>query len=164
MKVVLLPNGYLGSGESAGHSVVNFPSMFSSLQKLVAWLLIVLLALVAGVGEGLHALPGCGHAVRVGQVTVLLGVSFPDCQLAVDNRSPTDEGSAAHRPDEGPDIPVYDEDQCPICSTVGKACTATDAPQFTLAVPLVQCSAVVISEDVYGARGRLFQARAPPLV
>lgn len=141
-----------------------FSSMFSKVQRLVAWLLIAVLALVAGMGEGLHALPGCGHAVRVRQVTVLLGVSFPDSQVTVDERSPTEGGSTAHRPYESPDIPIYDEDLCPICSTVGQTYAASDAPQFALAMPLLDRSAAVISDDVSSARGRLFQARAPPLV
>ena len=138
--------------------------MFLQVQRLVSWLLIALLALIAGVGEGLHSLPGCGHALRVGQVTVLLGVSFPDSQVAVSERSSAEPGGTAASPHDGPDIPIRDEDLCPICSTIGHIYSAAGAPQFVLTMPLLDRFAAVISDNGSIARGRLFQARAPPLV
>ena len=40
----------------------------------ITWLLAGLLALVSGVGEGLHMIPGCGHAVELPGGVLLLGV------------------------------------------------------------------------------------------
>lgn len=133
------------------------------VKALVVWLLIALIAIVGGMGEGLHSLPGCGHALRVGNRTVLLGVELPESRR-VAGRAEVAEGPRAHGPHDEPDIPVYDEDLCPICSSVGKVYFSTNGVQFVLTIPLIQLPPVTFHRDVNNTRGRLFQARAPPVV
>ena len=131
--------------------------MYPHVQRSVACLLIVMLAIVAGVGEGLHFVPGCGHGVRVGDMVLLLGISLPEGQ------QPSDGRPHVERP-EGQDIPIYDEDQCAICSAVGQSCISADSAQFILVMPLVHDLPAVVLRDARAATARLFQARAPPLV
>ncbi|MGM0488736.1 MAG: hypothetical protein ACQESR_18515 [Planctomycetota bacterium] len=96
-------------------------------------------------------------------MTVLLGVNLPESQGAA-RRAETGQGPVAHGPHDEPDIPIYDEDLCPICSTVGKVYSLTDTVQFVLTIPLIHPSPVTFHRDMNNTRGRLFQARAPPVV
>jgi len=126
-------------------------------KKPIAWLLIVTLATVAGVGEGLHYIPGCGHGVQVGNRILLLGISVPWDHWMTDDRP------RVERP-EGQDIPIYDEDQCAICSAVGQSCTSANSAPFVLVMPLVHDLPAVVPRDAPVTAARPFQARAPPLV
>jgi hypothetical protein len=130
--------------------------MFHALRKLIAWFLIATLVIIAGVGEGLHCLPGCGHGVETGGRLLLLGISLPE------NLQPINDRPQVERP-ESRDIPIYDEDLCAICSTAGQTCTSVDSFQFVLAVPLMHELPTAVTRDAFAAAVRLFQARAPPL-
>jgi len=131
--------------------------MSRDIHKPIAWLLIATLGVVAGVGEGLHCIPGCGHGVEVGDRILLPGISLPEQKEPIDGRP------RVERPD-GQDIPIYDEDLCAICSAVGQNCTSADCIQFVLVIPLVHDLPAVVLCDAPTATVRLFQARAPPLV
>lgn len=84
-----------------------------STYRLAAWLLIALLAIVAGVREGLHLIPGLGHGIIVGDQVLLLGEehegpwvdSAPRCGCLVAPVRDT--------------LLVLDEDDCPICNLLG---------------------------------------------
>jgi len=131
--------------------------MYSVIQRPITWLCVVTLVILAGVGEGLHCIPGCGHGVEVGNRVLLLGISLPE------NKQPTDCRRHVERP-EGQDIPIWDENLCAICSAVAQSCTSADCVQFVLVTPLVNDLPAVVLCDVPGATGCPFQARAPPLV
>jgi hypothetical protein len=131
--------------------------MSRAIHKPIAWILIAILAIVTGVGEGLHCIPGCGHGVEVGNRILLLGISLPEHKQSTDGRP------GFERPD-GQDIPVYDEDLCGICSAIGQSCTSADCVQFVLVMPLVHDLPAVVLCNAPAAAVRFFQARAPPLV
>lgn len=131
--------------------------MFRAIHKSVVRLLIANIAIVGGVSEGLHHIPGCGHGVEVGNRVFLLAISLPE------HTQPTDGRPRVERP-VGQDIPIYDEDLCPICSVVGQSCTSGDCVQFVLVMPLVHDLPAIVLDDAPAATVRLFQVRAPPLV
>ena len=131
--------------------------MFHAFRKPIAWFLIAALAMISGLGEGLHYIPGCGHGTPVGERLFLLGVGAPIAQLPPDCRLHMERA-------DGPEIPVYDEDQCAICSVIGQKTTTTDSVQFILVVPLVHDLPAASIPAAPTAPIRCFQARAPPLV
>ncbi|MBN2216435.1 MAG: hypothetical protein JW719_03565 [Pirellulales bacterium] len=119
--------------------------------------MIALLAIISGVGEGLHWIPGCGHGVWVGDSVVWLGVDVPAAQCPTDGRPGMD------RPSSSRDIPIYDEDQCAICSAVARSCATVDSAPLVLAAPLVQDLSPAPSCILHTANVRPAQARSPPL-
>jgi hypothetical protein len=129
--------------------------MLRRRHKPIAWLLIATLAIVAGVNEGLHFLPGFGHAVEDGNRVLLLGVGSPGAQRSTDSRV------RVERPD-GPSIPIYDEDQCAICSVVGQSSMSSDSPQLFLVMPLVHDLPALALCGAPASTGHSFRARAPP--
>ena len=131
--------------------------MIHTLHKSIAWFLIVALAIISGVGEGLHSIPGCGHGVETGNGLLLLGISLPEREQPVDDR-PTVE-----RPEDF-SIPIYDEELCEICLVVGLSCTSADSVQFVLVVPFVDNVPELAPSEALSAAVRLYHTRAPPLV
>jgi len=122
--------------------------------KATAWLLIAILAIVAGVGEALHWIPGCGHGVPVGNRIVLLGIALPGAE------APTD--GLPHVDRQGQSIPVYDEDQCAICSAVASRFSKSAPVQLILAMPLVHELPALVFYEADSEAPRSFQIRAPP--
>jgi len=118
--------------------------------------LVATLTIVACVGEGLHFIPGCGHGVEVGGRVLLLGI-----QLPID-AGDTDGQPRAERPGDQK-IPIYDEDECAICSFAGRTCTPANSVSFIFVAPLVDCLAAVVPCAAPTGFARSFQARAPPL-
>lgn len=131
--------------------------MTIAVRKFVAYVLIALLAIISGIGEGLHWIPGCGHGVAIGDAVLLLGISVPDVPRP-------DDGRTCIGDREGPRIPVYDEDQCAICSAVGQNCTSVDSPPAILVLQLMQELAPVVHTIAPAIPARSFQARDPPLI
>jgi len=76
---------------------------------------------------------------------------------------PAERQSCAKRP-EGPDIPIYGEDECAICAVTGQHSAPTDSAQLFLALPLKPAALRVVLCDVDSEMAHPFQARAPPLV
>ena len=113
------------------------------IHKPIAWLLIGILSIVAGVGEGLHWLPGCGHGIEIGDRVFLLGINLPEDTRPPDNRT------RAERP-SGQDIPIEDEYLCAICSIVGQSCTSAAYVQFVLVLPLAHNLTTVIIRNALG--------------
>lgn len=133
------------------------PAMLHALNKRAAWTLIVALTVISGVGEGLHFVPGCGHATPDGSHYFLLGVGGLAAQFSADGQECVDRH-------DGSSIPIYDEDQCSICSLIGQHSTAAKSFQFILVMPLVHELPAVAIIDTPVATTCCFQARAPPLV
>ena len=130
--------------------------MFRALRKPIAWFLIASMAMVAGLGEGLHYIPGCGHGPPAGNRFFLLGINSSAAS------HPTDDGQHLERP-QSADIPIYDENQCAICSAVGQRSIKADFFQFISVTPLVHDLPAVVLHDAPAATVFSFQARAPPL-
>ena len=112
---------------------------------------------MAGVGEGLHYIPGCGHGIEIGNRVLLLGLSLPEGRQSLVDRP------LVERPN-GRDIPIYDEDLCAICSAIGMRFASVHSFQIVQVMPFVYDLPAAVSRDAFAATVRLFQARAPPLV
>ncbi len=87
----------------------------TAIRRFSAWLLVALLAIIAGGGEGLHLLPGAGHMIVMGDQTLMLGArrstpepqtcGTPACCVDSTGREPTSE--------------LMDSESCPICKILG---------------------------------------------
>ena len=126
------------------------------VRKSVTLVLIALLAVISGVGEGLHLIPGCGHGVAVGDRVLLLGIDRPDVP-------PSDNGHSQVGLPQGVRIPVFAEEQCVVCSAISQNCTLSDAPPVVLVQHLVQEVPLPSLADTSINLAHSFQARAPPL-
>ena len=50
--------------------------MLPKIRTTITWFCILSFAAISGIGEGLHFLPGCGHAVSAGTGYVWMGGSI----------------------------------------------------------------------------------------
>lgn len=128
------------------------------MKRFVVWSLAALLALVAGMGEGLHLLPGCGHGTEVGGVVLWVGC------FSSDNSSPTNDhdGPGVTVPGK-PAPPIQGEEACTICSKLGKHFTPPSPIAVGIAARLQSELPVVVLRDVPVETAGAIQARAPPL-
>lgn len=131
---------------------------YPPLKRFAVWCLAALLGLVAGMGEGLHLIPGCGHGIEVGNVVLWVGC------FGVDNSRPTKDCDEPGVTVPGkPAPPIQSEEACPICSKLGE--------HFTLSSPIPVGSVarfqsgvlVVVLCGVPVETTGVTQARAPPL-
>ena len=128
-------------------------------RNLIAWLLLAMFATVASVGEGLHLLPGCGHATwDLGRLFVL-GGEFNCCG----EYAPCEGESQWHDPVTN-DIPILSEDECVICSVLAQCQSLSSAAQLVCAVPFEDRVPVLAPCDISVAPAELYEARAPPRV
>ncbi len=127
-----------------------------AFRRTAAWTLAALLAIVAGLGEALHGLPGLGHGVIVGDRVLVLGDAPPDARGGFAARACCTGAPC------GTSLPVYDEDECPICQILG----ASFAPAAPLLLPALDAVAEPLVADTVAAASRtpaVYHARAPPL-
>ena len=136
-------------------SAVAPASMSHVARNLITWSLLASLVASAGIGEGLHFIPGCGHGITEGNRVLLLGIS------AASHRHVHDDIPRAHRAD-GHGVPVYDEDQCAICSVVGQAGTPDGPDGLAPALPLIADLTEFSLVSAILVTARCFQPRAPP--
>jgi hypothetical protein len=127
-------------------------------KRKTAWLVIVLYATTVCAGEGLHLLPGCGHAVHLPG-----GWLSGDASLSDHHASQCLHDDALGRA-MGPSHWAHDGDGCLIC----KLCLlpvsggSTAAP---VSAELILCNAIWLSEPtVCHSVGSSFLSRAPPAV
>ncbi len=126
-----------------------------ALRRTAAWTLAALLAIIAGVGEGLHFIPGLGHAVLVGERVLVLGET-PATPSLGPPISPCCECSSGTG-----SLPVLGEDDCPVCQILG-ASFAPAAPPPLLAVDVVARDTLAGLPVAATPAPALYQARAPP--
>ncbi len=126
-----------------------------ALRRTAAWTLAALLAIIAGVGEGLHFIPGLGHGVMVGERVLVLG-EVPDKP-----RIGLDAEPCCACTHGGQSVPIVEEDDCPICQIIG----ASFAPDAAAAMPAL----AVVAEHFLAAPAvaavpapAVYHARAPP--
>ncbi len=129
--------------------------MTSSWHKTTAWSLIFILTIIASVNEGLHFVPGFGHAVVEGDKLLLLGITLP-------NGGKPASSETCVGTENSLDIPILDEDECPICSAVGKHSLSGDSDSFELAASLVNETSVHSPSLPIAVIGRDSLPRAPP--
>jgi hypothetical protein len=117
-----------------------------------------MLGLVAGTGEGLHLIPGCGHGVEVGSVVLWVGgCSFENSRPTNDNDEP------GVRVPGKPAPPIQTEEACAICSKLGKHFTLSSPIGIGFIARLQSEVPVVVLRDVPVETAGMIQARAPPL-
>ena len=130
--------------------------MRSFARAAITWLVIGLLALISSLGEALHLIPGCGHAVEFPGGYVLFGLDRPN---------PTDstDDSAPRFRQPGDDLPPrYDEADCPICRLSGQDKPTIAGFDFCLVLPFAHGLSLIVVEDSRARVFRPFHARAPP--
>ncbi|MBN2296008.1 MAG: hypothetical protein JXM70_26485 [Pirellulales bacterium] len=132
--------------------------MNNVFRKLTIWMLIANLAIIAGVGEGLHLIPGCGHGIELGNRVLLLGVDLPQSDDLPAGDTPCVKKTSDLK------IPIYDEDLCAICSLIGEHCTPSGPFLFIVAMPLRPEVPWIVLDEVSSAVILSFHSRAPPLV
>jgi hypothetical protein len=130
--------------------------MPAPLHKPVALLLTATLAIIAGVGEGLHWIPGSGHAVVEGNRMLLLGYGLPQ-------RAADDDGRAEVNRPEGPSLPICDEDQCAVCSLLAKQASDDVTSTPPLVVPMLGLVYPAVLCRGWAAAVLAYQSRAPPV-
>ncbi len=122
-------------------------------QRCCVWLLLILLTVLAVMRGGLHAVPGMGHAVRVGNRAILLGVCAP-----VQSRESGSPVCSLVFP-EADLARMLDPAACPLCRLLGipflAAVSDTPAPAELQARLLAAAAARTESPtpDFYQARG-----------
>jgi hypothetical protein len=122
----------------------------------LTWLLATVLTVMAGAGEGLHLLPGCGHAVEIPGGLLYLGIDAPEEPLSSRDGNPTC-GSP-----EGDSPLILDEDECAICSVCAQSQSRAKAVQFVFVLLVAQSVPEVAPGDIYIRTAESFDARAPP--
>ena len=132
---------------------------YPRLKRFVVWSLAALLSLVAGMGEGLHLMPGCGHGIEVGN-----GVLWVGC-FGFENSRPTKDRDEPGVTVPGkPAPPIQSEEACPICSKLGEHFTLPSPIPVGFVARLQSEVPVVVLRDVPVETAGVIQARAPPLV
>jgi hypothetical protein len=118
-------------------------------KRKTAWLVIVLYLTVASAREGLHLLPGCGHAVHLSGGELSPGSSATEAQ----------SGDST-----GVSQSTADADGCPIC----KFCLLPvygGSTAITISGSFIPSSAIWFSEpNVPRNVGSSFLSRGPPMV
>jgi len=130
--------------------------MSRSSNKTIIWSLIILLAIISVVGEGLHFIPGCGHGIKVGDGVLLVGISIAD------HDPPTGWPAGVERPNDR-DIPTWDEGDCPICSLLAQYYSSVNFKVAILVMPFVHDLAIAPSCVAFSSVPHFCLARAPPL-
>ena len=125
-------------------------------RAMITWLLAAGFAAAGGLGEGLHSVPGLGHAVSLPGGLFYLGLARPSSACSGTN-SQTD----VSRLPGGPPL-VLDEDQCAICGHFSRGQCIARPVTFVLALPLVECLPELILPRAGRSIPRAFDARAPP--
>jgi len=130
--------------------------MSSSIRAQTTWFVAALFCLVSAVGEGIHLIPGCGHAVELPGGCLLIGLAKPPMAAFWDGRWP------GVRQADGGSPPCYDEDECAICRLCGQGKLPASGVDFRLVLP-IPCGWLPISFQAPQSRSfGLFHARAPP--
>ena len=127
-------------------------------KRKTAWLVVVLYATTVCPGEGLHWLPGCGHAVQLPGGWLSWDTSVSDHHAS----ECLYDGALA--PAMGPSHSAHDADGCPICK-LGLLPVHGGSAAARVSAELILCNAIWLSEpNVSNSVGSSFLSRAPPAV
>ena len=127
-------------------------------KRKTAWLVIVLYAATVCAGEGLHLLPGCGHAVHLpgGRLSGDASVGGHHA-LACSHEDGLDRATGrSHSP--------HGADDCPICK-LGLLTVFGGSTAAPVSAELILCDAICLSQPKVSREvGSSFLSRAPPAV
>jgi hypothetical protein len=132
--------------------------MSSKTRATITWCYILAFAAISGLGEGLHFLPGCGHAVPAGHTDVWMGAVSPGMTLGA-----SDGVTRVERPLRDRSLGPA-TDQCPICQHFSFASSVVTAVAFVAVAAVAQAVAALDCPQPLSATAGSFQARAPPQV
>ena len=121
------------------------------------WFLAGLLALISGLGEGLHLIPGCGHPVEFSGVSIWVGSGKPETADCLHQPSP----GVGDQSDDS--VPYYGEDDCPICRVSGQAQLPAAVIGFCLVLPIAHGMLPTGRQCLQADTVQAFHARAPPI-
>ncbi len=124
---------------------------------MITWLLAAGFAAAAGLGEGLHAVPGLGHAVELPAGLFYLGLDKPHSATPG-----TDTQPGISRLPGSPPL-VLDEDQCAICGHFSRGQGIAQPVEFVVSLPLLECLPELVLPRTVRSVARPFDARAPPV-
>jgi hypothetical protein len=138
--------------------VVDLSIAMTRGKRKTAWLVIALYVTTVCAGEGLHLLPGCGHAVQLPGEWLSWGASVSDHHAS--KCLPNDVLGHAM----GPSHSAHEADGCPIC-TLGSLPVYGGSTAAHVSTELILCNAIWLSEPkVSHSVGSSFLSRAPPMV
>jgi hypothetical protein len=121
----------------------------------IAGSLAAILLAISAAGEGLHDLPGCGHAVELPDGYLFLGL--PMERSPGDGQRPTGVGQPRGTP-----IPLRDAGTCAICEFFAHSPSSTATVTALPALDLLGHLAPAARMDVDLLRLLPAQARGPP--
>jgi hypothetical protein len=121
----------------------------------IAWSLAAIFLAISAVGEGLHDLPGCGHAVELPGGYLFLGLSIQ--RLPCVGQRPTGVGQSWDAP-----IPLRDGSTCAICEFFAHSPSPTATVTAIPALDLLGHLALAIRTDTEFVHLLPAQARGPP--
>ena len=130
--------------------------LMSLCRTTISILLAAGLALIAGMGEGLHLLPGCGHAVECSESGWLFLLDG-ECQAdPLPSRGPgfRERTSSGNR--------ILDEADCLICRVLGKCPFGFCPMELEIGTPLPSIPFCFARPVVCAPPRASFSARAPP--
>ena len=134
-----------------------FAAMHVRCRAMVTYLLAGVFAAACGIGEGLHSIPGCGHAVELPGGLFYLGLVKP---------APTDSigyGELGVLRQQGQPPLILDEAECAICTNGAQGQTPTKAVDFEIRLPLVEHLPAIVTPTLSACVPKSFDARGPPV-
>jgi hypothetical protein len=132
--------------------------MLPKTRPTITWFFIVSFAAISGLGEGLHFLPGCGHAVSAGNTYVWLGAIVRGMRLGG-----SDGITRIERPNKNRS-PIPPAEQCPICQHFSFVSSVVTGVVFVAVSAVVQALPPSDCPLPPPTTVQPFQARAPPQV
>ncbi len=126
-------------------------------RAMITWLLTALFVVVGGFGEGLHFVPGLGHAVELPSGLFYLAPEKPHSALS----GSSSQADVSRLPGGPPQ--VLDEDQCAICGHFSQGQCIAQPVAFALELPFSECLPEFALPGTGASVSRLFDARAPPV-
>lgn len=132
--------------------------MLPKTRTTITWFCVLSFAAISGLGEALHFLPGCGHAVSAGSGYLWMGKLDAGMRLC---RS--DGVTRVERPNPNRS-PVPTAEQCPICQHFSFASSGVTCVVFVAVSMLAQALPAPDCLQPLPPTAQSFQARAPPQV
>jgi hypothetical protein len=139
-------------------TATDLPIAMTYGKRKTAWLVIVLYTATVCAGEGLHLLPGCGHAVHLPGGRLSWDASVGNHHVL----ECAHEDGLIHA--AGSSHSAHDAHDCPICK-LGLLPVFGGSTAAPVSAELILCNAICLSQaKVFRNVGSSFLSRAPPAV
>ncbi len=144
--------------DQTARSCLLSPAMLPKIRTTITWFCLLSFAAISGLGEALHFLPGCGHAVSAGNGYLWMGRLAPGMKLGLGDGVTRIGCPHKNR------SPISSEEQCPICQHFSFASSPVTGVVFVAVSVLMQAVPVPDCPPPTTTTAQAFQARAPPHV